>query len=348
MEKFRGKFIGIKFWNVFFAVLAVIGLIFIILLSFILPFLWAVFSTVVLVSIILGSVLAISYDEVEHKHVSILEETGKYIGRPVGSGWYFLFPFGDFISVKDYISLKDERLPLFEKEEDSDKIPKIDFRGVSCEIRAYIFYRVVDPEKAAYGVFNFKEGLKDKFEPPLRTYLGSKSLKEAIEGNVREALLEKIEKTEKGWIEKEGVKEEEVGTDGDSISITEWVEEYWGIKVFSLLAPQIFLPDDIIEIRKESLKAEIGKQVALYEKERRETLSQALTTELEAEGEGLASMVKKMIEAGASEAEIMRNIRDKIKWESIGKNPGGSNLVVDNGSDGVVGTVLKAIKASKV
>jgi regulator of protease activity HflC (stomatin/prohibitin superfamily) len=329
MEKFQGKFIGIKFWNVFFAALAVIGVIFIVLLSFILPFLWAVFSTVVLVLIILGSVLAISYKEIPHKYVAIVEEAGEYIGEPVDPGWYFFFPFGDFIFIKNEIFMGDQELALFEDDDEevdneNSNAGKIDFEdGVAAKIKACLYFRVVDAGEASYSISNFETGLKDKFEDLLRAYFGSKKLDDAIGERAKKALMAEVEK---------------ISDEGNG-EMKDFIKRKWGIEVYSLLVLDIILSEKDVALRRKVMEAQVEENIAHKEKARRKTLAEARELEIKAEGAGLSAKIQAMKDAGASPEYIMTYFSEQVKWENLGDK----SVIIDNG-DGIAG-VIKKLKA---
>jgi regulator of protease activity HflC (stomatin/prohibitin superfamily) len=331
-EKLKGKFVGIKFWNGFFVVLGGLGIISIVLLNFVLSPLWAVFSSLILVLIILASVLVSAYKEIPHKCRAIVEEAGSYIGKPVGPGWYFFFPIGDFVFIKSEIFMGDQELPLFEDDveeldNENDNAGKIDFKdGVAAKIEACLYFKVVDAEKASYNISNFEIGLKDKFKSLLRAYFGSKNLDEIIGARAKKALMEEVEK----------IAEER---DDSPLTMKELIKEKWGIEVRSLLVSDIVLSEKDVALRRKVMEAQIGKNIAEKEKERMRIIAEGRKLEITAEGKGLSSKIEAMKKAGASPEYIMTYFSEQVKWENLGDK----TVVIDNG-DGVAG-IIKKLKA---
>ena len=86
---------------------------------------------------------------VPEKSVKILQRFGKF-HRVLKPGFNFIIPFLD--QVEHWISLKEDAINI----ENQAAITK---ENVALTIDGVVFYKVVDPYKAAYEIDNFERGI---------------------------------------------------------------------------------------------------------------------------------------------------------------------------------------------
>jgi regulator of protease activity HflC (stomatin/prohibitin superfamily) len=329
------RFIGLKLWTVYFIVVAVIGLTILTLLSaFLVPFSWALIIALLAVAAILSHALIGRKGDQEgqrkgfyivpNKYELVVEELGEYIGRTLGPGYYFIFPYFNFIFIKGEVYIGDDERDLFDREGDN----RVDFAdGAAADIDAKVYFQVIDPEKACYNIASVEDAVIDKVESSLRAFVGSNTLDYVNKNKGKIVLFS--EKDER-----------------DSLctkDLLERIKEEWGVEVKSLTITDLELSEEDIRSRRQIMEAKISAEIAVEEAKREVTLAEGRREATKLDGQGLADKVEAMVEKGASREAVFAFLEQEIKWSNLGDKA----VIIDDGQ-GMAGIIakLKALGSS--
>jgi regulator of protease activity HflC (stomatin/prohibitin superfamily) len=315
------KFIGIKLWAIYFGLVLFLAIAFAVILGSFWASGWAIFLPFMVLFPV--SLLALirresktremffGYYEVPSNHEAIVEVSGRYIGRPLKEGFYFLFPFFNFVFVKDVWVLADKEMDLFEGENS-----EVDFEdGLSAKLKSKIHYRVEDSFKASYKLDDLTM-VRDKVEEGVRAYTGRKKFEEC---NQKDITLDSI------FL--------------DTPDVTKNISDNWGVKVLDLVVSDIELSEDDMKTRKQIMSKDVDVKVAEKEAERLVILAKAKKEVLALEGEGLSAKAQALKDKGFEENAILAFLESELKWLNLGDK----TVVIDDGSG--IGGVIAKLKA---
>jgi regulator of protease activity HflC (stomatin/prohibitin superfamily) len=194
----------------------------------------------------------------------IVERFGKF-HKVLMPGLNFIIPIFDNVAYK--ISVREQVLDL-------PKQTIITKDNATVEVDAVVFYKVVDPKKAAYGVSNLNKAIEQLTMTNLRSIMGKLTLDESLSSRAQ--------------INEELSRELDLATDE------------WGTKITRVEIKDISPPADIQnamtlqmkaerEKRATILQAEAVKEAAQREAEARERLAQADANAIRFVSEAIAS-----------------------------------------------------------
>jgi len=180
----------------------------------------------------------------------VVERFGRF-SKVLMPGLSFILPIFDSVAYK--INVREQVLDL-------PKQTIITKDNATVEVDAVVFYKVVDPKKAAYGISNLNKGIEQLTMTNLRSIMGKLTLDESLSSRTQ--------------INEELSKELDMATDE------------WGTKITRVEIKDIAPPEDIQkamtlqmkaerEKRATILQAEAVKESAQREAEARERLAQA-------------------------------------------------------------------------
>ncbi len=244
---------------------------------------------------------------VEQQEVIIIQRLGKY-KETLSAGLNFIVPFIDAPkSVYKKVSTtypdgrtysymqKSNRLDLRETVYDFPRQNVITKDNVSISINAVLYFQIINPEKAVYGVENLSEAIEKLTQTTLRQLIGKMELQETL-------------------VSRDKINEELRG-------ILDTASDKWGVKVNRIELQDITPPSDIQAAMDKQMKAEREKRAMIYEAEGEKESSiriaegQKEAAIRKAEGEKEASILKaegiaqaRMVEAEAEKEAIKRII----------------------------------------
>lgn len=224
-----------------------------------------------------------SFYLVRQAEAMIIERFGKY-NRTLQPGLHILIPFIDeprkvvWTQVKEmegdrfYRFLKTiERIDLREAVYDFPKQSVITRDNVTTEINALVYYRILDPRAAVYGVYDLPEAIEKLAQTTLRNVIGSMDLDEML-----------------------------VSRDQVNTRLRETLDEAadkWGVDVTRVELQEVRPPTDIRQAMEKQMRAERDRRAVILEAE---GFKQSAI--LRAEGEQEARIREAR---GASEAKII-------------------------------------------
>ncbi len=244
---------------------------------------------------------------VEQQEVVIVQRLGKY-KETLTAGLNFIVPFIDAPkSVYKKVSTtypdgrtysymqKSTRLDLRETVYDFPRQNVITKDNVSIAINAVLYFQIINPEKAVYGVENLSEAIEKLTQTTLRQLIGKMELQETL-------------------VSRDKINEELRG-------ILDTASDKWGVKVNRIELQDIMPPADIQAAMDKQMKAEREKRAMIYEAEGEKESSiriaegQKEAAIRKAEGEKEAAILKaegiaqaRMVEAEAEKEAIKRII----------------------------------------
>lgn len=168
---------------------------------------------------------------VPQQHVYVIERLGKY-NRSIEAGLHAIVPFIDYVAYK--LSLKEVVLD----------IPSqicITKDNVQVHVDGVIFYRVMDPKSASYGVNNFEMAIVQLAQTTLRSEIGKIDLDKTFEE--REKINSAV------------------------IMALDAATHPWGIKVLRYEIKSINPPKDVLDAMEKQMRAEREKRATILESE---------------------------------------------------------------------------------
>lgn len=280
---------------------------------------------------------------VPQQQVWILERLGKF-SHPLEAGLHFLVPFVDVIRYQH--SLKEIVL-------DIPAQVCITKDNVSVSIDGVLFFRVVDPVKASYGISDYLQAVVQLAQTTLRSEIGKLDLDRTFE------------------------EREKINT--AVIIAIEHATEPWGVKVLRYEIKSIQPPKDIIEAMEKQMRAEREKRAKVLESEgdrdskvnRAEGMKQETIKNSEAEktrqineaegkaaeiasiahatGQGLREIASAICTPGGQEAVRLRVAEEYIKQFGLIASDARTIIVPANVSDpsSMIATAMAAVEALK-
>lgn len=187
------------------------------------------FALVFLVVVVIFAASAIRI--VPQQSAFVVERLGRY-SRTLEPGPHFIVPFVDQIRYKH--SLKEFVLDIPEQ-------ICITKDNVSVAIDGVVFFRIVDPFKATYGINNYAQGLVQLAQTTLRSEIGKLDLDRSFEE--REHINRAV------------------------VMAVENATEPWGVKILRYEIKSITPPRDVLEAMEKQMRAEREKRAKILESE---------------------------------------------------------------------------------
>lgn len=254
-------------------------------------FLFGFFAIVVLIIFVKTVVV------VPQQSVYVLERLGKYAGT-LNAGFHILTPFVDVIRYRH--SLKETAMDVPEQ-------VCITRDNVQVGVDGVLYLKVMDAERASYGISNYVFAISQLAQTTLRSEIGKIDLDKTFEerNTINAAVVGEVDKA----------------------------TEPWGVKVLRYEIKNINPPRDVIEAMEKQMRAEREKRARILESEgfrdaainnaegeKQKTIKDSEARKLqqinEAEGEAQA-----IISVANATAEGIRRVADAIK------EPGGYEAV---------------------
>lgn len=217
---------------------------------------------IVVIVIALAIVLHAAAKVVPQQEAWIIERLGKY-DSTLRAGLHLVIPFVD--SVRYRHSLKEQVLDIQEQD-------CVTGDNVLIKVDAVLYYQIIDPVKASYGISNPQAGVVQLAQTTMRSEIGNMDL-------------------DRSFAERPAINAHIVGE-------IDQASEAWGVKVLRYEIKNIKPPTDIREAMERQMRAERDKRAIVLESEgKRDALINT------AEG-------SKQQEIKASEAKRQREINE--------------------------------------
>jgi regulator of protease activity HflC (stomatin/prohibitin superfamily) len=161
----------------------------------------------------------------------VVERLGKY-SETIGAGFHILLPFVDVIRYRH--SLK----------ETAQDIPEqicITRDNVQVGVDGILYYKVMDPERASYGISNYQFAIIQLAQTTLRSEIGKIELDRTFEerGNINASVVGEVDKA----------------------------TEPWGVKVLRYEIKNITPPKDVLAAMEKQMRAEREKRATVLTSE---------------------------------------------------------------------------------
>jgi len=208
----------------------------------------------------------------------VVERLGKY-SRTLDAGFHILIPFFDRVAYKR--SLKEEALDVAQQ-------TCITKDNVSIDVDGILYLQVIDAQKSAYGIEDYKYAVAQLAQTTMRSVFGTFDLDGTFEA--RDTINTKV------------------------VYAVDEASDPWGVKVTRYEIKDIIPPQSIIEAMEKQMRAERDKRATIAESEgdkqseinRAEGKRQAMIAESEGEkqkrineAEGRAAEIEKVATATA-------------------------------------------------
>lgn len=185
-----------------------------------------------LVLIILAAIFAFSAVKiVPQQHAYVIERLGRY-SRTLEPGPHFVIPFIDRVRIQH--SLKEFVLDIPEQ-------VCITRDNVQVTIDGVLFFRVIDPVKASYGINNYAQAVIQLAQTTLRSEIGKLDLDRSFEE--RETINRNV------------------------IMAIDSATDPWGVKVLRYEIKSIAPPREILDAMEKQMRAEREKRAKILESE---------------------------------------------------------------------------------
>ena len=187
-------------------------------------------ATIVFVLLIVV-VLAKTAVVVPQQSAYVVERLGKYSGT-LGAGFHLLIPFLDVIRYRH--SLKEIAIDIPEQ-------ICITRDNVQVGIDGVLYLRVLDPERASYGIHNYNFAISQLAQTTLRSEVGKIELDRTFEErtNINISVVSELDKA----------------------------SEAWGVKVLRYEIKNITPPADVLAAMEKQMRAEREKRATILNSE---------------------------------------------------------------------------------
>lgn len=190
-------------------------------------------STVILIILILFLLIAFlsTFKVVPQRSVFVIERLGKY-NRSLEAGFHILIPFIDKIAYKQNL-----------KEQAIDVAPQICITkdNIAVEVDGILYLQVVDPQKASYGIDNYRFAVIQISQTTMRSVIGKMELDKTFE-------------------ERETV-------NASIVAAVDKASDPWGIKISRYEVKNISPPQSIKDAMEKQMRAEREKRAQIAESE---------------------------------------------------------------------------------
>lgn len=150
-------------------------------------------STIILVVLILFLLVAFlsTFKVVPQRSVYIVERLGKY-SRSLEAGFHILIPFIDKIAYKQ--NLKEQAIDV------ASQIC-ITKDNIAVEVDGILYLQVIDPQKASYGIDNYRFAVIQISQTTMRSVIGKMELDKTFEERetVNATIVEAVDKASGPW-----------------------------------------------------------------------------------------------------------------------------------------------------
>ncbi len=246
---------------------------------------------VLALAILFFIVLARTAVVVPQQNAYIVERLGRFSGV-LSAGFHILVPFVDVIRYKH--TLKEQAIDIPEQ-------VCITKDNVQVAVDGVLYMKVIDPERASYGISNFSFAISQLAQTTLRSEMGRIDLDRTFE--------------------------ERTNINNNVVSELDKATEPWGIKVFRYEIKNITPPADILAAMEKQMRAEREKRAMILtsegtrdsaintaEGEKQQTIkkSEAAKTRQINEAEGQAQAILAIARATA---EGIREVAQTIEME---------------------------------
>lgn len=309
---------------------------------------------------------------VPEKHAALVEINGVYPEKPLHAGWYFIFPFFNFITFSQTIFLGDFNGVIFDGGDDN----KIDFdNGISTPVEAmYVAHLYSGPElgadlktagKTKEEIEDIEDTIsilasildKDKAEVAgltinreLKALILDNSIKryakeEKADDNISEMLRSLLRLTlgsqssdaaRKDKVDLKRLKEEDR-------CVFNSIIKHYGVDIRSVNIADIKLSEEEIKINRVQYEAQVNLKVAEDKKKTAVIEAEAEAKVMELKGEGLEKQIKSIVATGASAKEVLEYLTKMEQWKSMKATD--KSFIIDNG--GSIAGILAAIGSIK-
>ncbi|CAM4418499.1 MAG: SPFH domain-containing protein [Paenibacillus macerans] len=309
---------------------------------------WVILVIIVVVVVVF---ISLTIKIVPQQRVGVVERLGKF-HRLLTPGLNILIPVIDQVRLYHDLRIQQTNVPP------QTVITK---DNVQVEIDTIIFYQVVDPEQATYGISDYVYGVRNITTATMRQIIGKLELDETLSG--REKISTEIR-----------------------IALDEATEK-WGVRIERVEVIDIKPPIDIQEAMDKQMKAERNKRAIVLEaeaakqdmilraegdkqskilkaegdKEARIREAEGLRQAQELEALGEAKAIQAVAEAEKARIEMLRDAaltEEVLAYQSfdalkeVAKGPANkvfipSNAIETLGSLGAIGEVFKSGKEGK-
>jgi regulator of protease activity HflC (stomatin/prohibitin superfamily) len=207
---------------------------------------------------------------VPQRSAYMIERLGKYNGTLV-AGFHILFRFLDKVAYKH--SLKEQAI-------DVDSQICITRDNIAVEVDGILYIQVIDPQKASYGIDNFRFAAIQIAQTTMRSVIGKLELDRTFEerDTINNQIVDAVDKA----------------------------SEPWGVKVARYEVKNITPPQSIKDAMEKQMRAEREKRAVIAEseghKQAKINVAEGEKQELIARSEG--EMQKRINEATGRAAEI--------------------------------------------
>lgn len=190
-------------------------------------------STIILVFVILFLFVAFlsTFKVVPQRSVYIIERLGKF-NRALEAGFHILIPFIDKVAYKQ--NLKEQAIDV------ASQIC-ITKDNIAVEVDGILYLQVIDPQKASYGIDNYKFSVIQISQTTMRSVIGKMELDKTFE-------------------ERETV-------NGTIVEAVDRASGPWGIKVSRYEVKNISPPQSIKDAMEKQMRAEREKRALIAESE---------------------------------------------------------------------------------
>ncbi|MDA2637408.1 SPFH/Band 7/PHB domain protein [Bacillus cereus] len=302
----------------------------------------------IIFALIVVTFIALTIKIIPQQKVGVVERFGKF-QRIMHPGLNILIPIVDRVRVYHDLRIQQTNVP-------PQKVITKD--NVQVEIDTIIFYQIVEPELATYGISNYEYGVRNITSATMRQIIGKMELDETLSG--REKISTEIR-----------------------LALDEATEK-WGVRIERVEVVDINPPKDVQASMEKQMKAERNKRAIILEAEAAkqdkvlraegEKQSKILMAEgdkeariREAEGikeakELEAQAIEEIAKAEQNRIELLReaNLDERIlaykSFESlaeVAKGPANkvfipSNAIETLGTLGAIGEIFKEKQAKKL
>jgi regulator of protease activity HflC (stomatin/prohibitin superfamily) len=161
----------------------------------------------------------------------VVERLGKYSGT-LNAGFHILLPFLDTIRYKH--SLKEFALDVPEQ-------VCITKDNVQVAVDGVLYFKVLDPERASYGIGDYNYAIQQLAQTNLRSEIGKIELDKTFEErtNINSAVVSEVDKA----------------------------SEAWGVKVLRYEIKNITPPQDVLAAMEKQMRAEREKRAVILQSE---------------------------------------------------------------------------------
>ncbi len=186
---------------------------------------------VVILAVLVIIVIAKTTVVVPQQSAFVVERLGKY-SSTLGAGFHLLIPFLDVIRYRH--SLKETAIDIPEQ-------VCITRDNVQVGVDGVLYIKVLDPERASYGISDYKFGIIQLAQTTLRSEIGK--------------------------IELDRTFEERTHVNLQIVNELDKASDPWGIKVLRYEIRNISPPQDVLEAMEKQMRAEREKRAVVLQSE---------------------------------------------------------------------------------